>query len=331
MKVRIAPDAMEASHAFDHLDQILRAFLGERHRWEEGDPARVEESAWARDGGRAGRRVLDAVQKLLGAQLYDGREENEATRMHALTLTVTLAAQPPAELSPPDAVKALEMPAFVIVENGESDRSFLDSMIRAFGRHALADAMRRGFWEIVHAGGGNEIPKRVAERVAQMGAGPRRVLILSDSDRLTPGEETKTVRQISRCAQDHGVIAILLSKREIENYLPYDALWDCSGRRERCGAFLQLTQGQRDHYDVKKGFGRDPETGETVVPDAQRMLFDGVRPKRVLDDLVGGFGDKVWSCFQSTTIDEASIRAICPGAPQEDEIPRMLDAIERLL
>lgn len=329
MRVRIAPDVMAAPDAFRLLDRVLDALFDERHRWEERDPAAVEQSAWASEEGRAGRRVLDAVEKLLGAQLYEGRKEEQATSMHKMMLTVTLAATPPFALLPSEAVKALEMPAFVIVENGESDRAFLDAMLRAFGRTDLKDALDRGLWEVVSAGGGGEIPKRVAELVAKIGTGPRRVLILSDSDRLTPGEQTKTVKEITSCAQAHGVTAILLNKREIENYLPYEALWEKSRHRKRCSAYLQLAQEQRDHYDMKKGFAVDKRTGKVRIPVAQLDLFAAVRPRRVLEDLKDGFGDKVWRCFESMKIDERAIRNLCPD--DEEEIPRLLDVIEALL
>lgn len=330
MKVRIALDAIEAPHVYRDLDRILDALFAGRHRWDERNPAAVEQSAWARgDGGRAGRRVLDAVEKLLGAQLYEGRDAQQATRMHSLTLMVTLAAAPPLALLPADAVKALETPAYVVVENGESDRAFLEAMLRAFGRSALKDALDNQLWELISAGGGGEIPKRVRERMAKLGPGPRRVLILSDSDRLTPGELTKTIEKIMACASEHGVTVVILSKREIENYLPYEALWEKSSRRKRCAAFLRLAQMQRDHYDMKKGFRADKKTRKADIPPAQQLLFEGVRPRRVLDDLIGGFGDNVWECFQSVKIDERAIRALC--SDDEEEIPRLLDAIEGLL
>jgi hypothetical protein len=329
MKVRIGPDAMAASETFRDLDRILDSLFQERHRWDEQDPASVEGSAWGGDSGRAGQRVLEAAQKLLGDQLYEGRDAARATSLHTLTLTITLATNPPVSLSPADAVKALEMPAFVIVENGESDRAFLEAMLRAFGRDALNDALDRGLWEIVSAGGGGEIPKRVSERVARIGAGPRRVLILSDSDRLTPGEHTKTVEQITACSVEHGVTAIILNKREIENYLPHDALWDKSGKRDVCAPLLRLTPGQRDHYDMKKGFRVDKKTRTPLIPAAQLTLFSGVRPRKLLHDLIGGFGDKVWRSFASGRIDELAMREIC--LDDEDEIPRLLDAIERLV
>jgi hypothetical protein len=319
---------MATPRVFHHLDRVLDALFDGRHRWDERDPAAVEQSAWASEEGRAGRRVLDAVEKLLGAQLYEPRAEQES-KMHTMTLTVALTAAPPLALLPSEAVKALETPAFVIVENGESDRAFLEAMLRAFGRAALKEALDRRLWEVVSAGGGGEIPKRLGECIAKIGEGPRRVLILSDSDRLTPGEQTKIVKDITTCAQEHGVEAILLGKREIENYLPYEALWEKSRHRPRCNAFLQLAQPQRDHYDMKKGFVVNRQTGEVRIPAAQQKLFASVRPRRVLEELQGGFGDKVWASFQSTKVTERAMRDLCPD--DEEEIPRLLDVIEAMI
>lgn len=246
-----------------------------------------------------------------------------------MTLVVSMVGSPPHSLLPEDALRALQLPAFVVVENAESDKAFLASMMRTFGRNALDEALRRGHWEIISAGGGGEIPKRVNECLAKIGEGPRRVLILSDSDRLLPSERTKTVEKINQCAADHSVSAVILNKREIENYIPYDALWDQGKNRERCNAFLLLSQRGRDHYDMKRGFGRDPETKEVVIPEAQRALYEGVRPRRVLDDLVGGFGGRVWECFASDKVTESAIRALC--SEDEEEIPRLLHRIEEIL
>lgn len=338
MRVRFSPEVVATEEHWWALSRILDCFEQDVHLWDVDDPRALQASPWIQGdaGSREGKRTVELLRKVLVRGLHHGM----SNLRHSISLTVSLTEAPPHTLLPADALAALRTPAFVVVENGESDRAFLDCMMRAFGRENLAEALRKRLWEIVSAGGGGEIPKRVKECVPKMGKGPLRILILSDSDRLVPDERSKTVEQIERCAIEYGVAAVVLRKREIENYIPVGALQRVGPRNKVFRAYLALSPEQQDHYDMKKGLERDEKTGKPVIPEAQQGLFDTVNRRKAIPDLCGGFGKEVWRYFvkAADVIDECSIRNHCtplapdrPGSRDPDEIPKLLDAIERLL
>ena len=338
MKVRFADDVLVEPSAWRTLTRIVDGFVEERHIWDIDDPAAMADSPWLAGDDPYTRGNLEALKKISTRALYHPAPAHSDTpnrpqsKAHSLSIVVSQTEQaPPGTLAPGDARDALERPAHVVVENGESDKAFLDAMIRAFDRGELHTALEKGWIEVVSAGGGGEIPKRARDLVAKAGKGPRRILILSDSDRMAPGEKTKeTIKQILACAEEHEVKATILHKREIENYLPVGALQRVRGKREIYKAFQHLTQEQRDHFDMKKGLKNHPETGKAVIPPAQAALFAKVQP-RVIKALCGGFGDKVWRYFDKAAdvIDAHSMRSTCLSEP--DEIENILDDLERLI
>lgn len=334
MKVRFADDVLAEPSAWRELTRIVDGFLEERHIWDIDDPAVIANSPWLAGEDHYTRGNLDALQKLSVRTLYNPtpvQPDPRPSKAHGMSIVVSLSEAPPGALTPGDARYALERPAYVVVENRDSDKAFLDAMIRAFDRGELRAALDAGWVELESDGGGGAIPKRVRNLVARAGKGPRRILILSDSDRLMPGEHTKTVENIQACGREHGIAAAILHKREIENYLPSSALQRVSRKRKGVyNAFLYLTQEQRDHYDMKKGFGKDEVTGQPKIPRAQAALFAQV-PPRILRALCGGFGDKVCEYFTNAAdvIDAYAVRNTCASEPSE--IEDILDAIEHLI
>jgi hypothetical protein len=250
---------------------------------------------------------------------------------HAAILTVSMVESPPWTLSPADAYEAINQPIYVVVEDIESDKAFLLTMIRAFAHNGLRRAFEKGWCKVVH-GGGDRLPKCVEHLVAGLGKGPRNVLILSDSDCLAPGHTTPKMESMRECSSSHDVRLQILSKREIENYIPLEALQDGThpDKAPTLRAFQRLNSVQRAHYDMKKGFERT-KGGEVVVPPLQHALFLERVDGYDLLSLCGGFGEKVWRLFEGPgeVVNKTTIRATCPDDP--GEIERILDAIERLL
>ena len=152
MRVRIAADALADDGSWRAIDRIVDLFFEERHRWDVDDPDAVEASRWIKSDpaeSRTSQRNLEALQMLSVRAIYESGE-----KIHQRALTVSLVETPPDTLTPTEALRALHLPAYVVVEDGESDKAFLCTMIRAFGRTALDAALARYWWEIVHAGGG---------------------------------------------------------------------------------------------------------------------------------------------------------------------------------
>jgi len=322
------------------LDQIVDRFFDERHRWEVDDPDAVEQSPWIvtePQGSRASLRNLEALQRPFVDGLYaPSAYAHSRSQAHSILLSVCLVEAPPIMLSPVDALRALDMPVYVVVEDAESDKAFLLAMIRAHGRTTLQRAYESYWLEIEHAGGGGGIPKRVHDLLQKVGKGPRRIFVLSDSDRLVPDDPartepaTKTIKMLGELRDVHDIPLAILRKREIENYLPIGALQRIGRAKQSVVRALHaLLPEQRDFFDMKKGFDAD-ERGQPIVRPEQEELFRHV-PPRVRRDLVGGFGKNIWRYFESAAdvVTRDAVRLTCPDCP--DEIEQILDAIERLL
>jgi hypothetical protein len=323
MKVRFNSDCLADPAAWDSLDQIVTHFHNDRHIWDIIDPDAVLSSDWVKSDitGRTGRRITEFVQKAVTAAAYP------QGRLHKLTLTITNSPTTADDLSPLEGARCLSMPALVAVENRESDGAFLRAIATAYGRAELLGAMDVGWCDLEQLGGYGEIEKALNYHLPRR-PGPCRVFVLADSDRQYPGHRTPTIDKIESACTARGVPFYILEKRKIENYIPL-VLLDKLKRRDRFRAFQRLTPEQRDYYEMKGGFREHP-AGKAEIPDEQQMLFDKV-PAPVLRDLCGGFGKDSWAVFRDDvqSIREGELEAICSRCP--GELPRLLDAIERII
>lgn len=310
MRVRIEPDVYEDPTAWEALDRLVHLFGTGRHRWDVDDPVAVEESAWLGDirGSSREQRVLEVLQKSVRA-LADPLPD----RCHTLVCVVGASG-----LSAQDAADVLEQPAVLVVENEQSDGRFLYALIEAYDRVGLLEALEQRWLELDHAGGYGQMASRVERRLERT-RNPGRIQVLADSDRLYPGHQSQTVTKVERIAMDLGVVVHILEKRDSENYLPLVALQRARQQKVYRAFSQRLSDVQRDHYDMKKGFGG-------ALPTAQAALFQDL-PSSVVTDLTGGFGPSVgqlWEPYPAGL--RQGIDARCRATP--GELPGILDLLE---
>ncbi|MCP4107997.1 MAG: hypothetical protein GY749_21040 [Desulfobacteraceae bacterium] len=193
MKVRFEKSVMNDPTAWSVLDLIVQHFLDGRHAWDVDDLENIEQSQWIQTDidGRAGKRNLEVLYKCYTDSVYP----RHGSKMHSITITVTDHGKSDKELTPDDARSCLDMPAYIVVENSESDGAFIEAMIHALGRRELLDSHTEGWWDFEHLGGFGEIGKRIDQIIART-VGPLRIFVLADNDRLYPGQTTKTIQKI---------------------------------------------------------------------------------------------------------------------------------------
>lgn len=199
-----------------------------------------------------------------------------------------------------DTRRILAQPLYLVLENATSDWCFVRSLVTTFERTRLAHAIDRHWLVPDQAGGSGELVKR-ARGLIEQGKAAWRIVVLMDSDRLAPGVLPPAVAQRLEALNELGASAIILHKREVENYLP-GSLLDGSRTHDAYVSWLSLSRDQQDHYDMKYGFARDRVTGEVVVHDAHLGLFDGVNPWH-LKRLIGGFGKLIGERFTGAKLD----------------------------
>lgn len=324
MKVRFATDVLSHESSYRVLDRIVDLFVDGRHRWDIEDIDAIADSFWIKSdsSGRSSKANLEVLEKCYTKTAYYPQH------MHSKLLIVTNNPNGASGLPPHDARRCLEAPAFVLVENSESDGTyFLDAMIYCFFRLQLQDAQTEAWWHYEHLGGFGEIEKRLDQLLARTVGSPR-IFVVADSDRLYPGHVSPTETKVRETCEGHGIPFKILNKRKIENYIP-PSLLVYVNRQATLRAFKKLTQEQRDFYEMKDGFER-LDNNEAKVPSPQVTLYSDVR-KHAYRDLCGGFGHNVCELFKTKRLFLRSedIKRICPNDP--NEIIVILDEIEKIL
>lgn len=318
MRVRFSPHVVQHAPSWNQLDELVHHFLEGRHEWHIEDPAHLASSNWITSdaGGRAGKRNLEALQKAATSSMWGATGA-------AISVIVDIASQAAHVMSAAEAVRALAQPAYVVVENSESDGAFIQTMAFAFGRRRLIEAHTQGWWELEHAGGFGECEKRVQEIKAKR-AGPLRVLVLTDSDVRFSGDTSATAKKIEGFCKANGVPYFILCRRKIENYIPLEAL---DGKPPlKIGAFATLTPEQQQYFDLKNGFSAYAAADPLKVA----ALYASV-PKHARTALEGGFGKYAWRAFidNARVFTAQSVRKWCASDPTE--MDRLLDLVESLL
>lgn len=181
---------------------------------------------------------------------------------------------------------------YITVENMESDKGFIQAAFKAIRGRKLCTESEVQF---IH-GGGNTIDKVTMENSEH----PVRMICIIDSDRKYPEmskEDSEKVAKLTSICEQRNLTLIVLERREIENYLPLEALksWlDKQNRsREKEHSFFTFTETQRAFFDLKKGLKQN----EFAVEEIKRLYMDyDTEEKQNL--LNNGFGKTVWQAFE---------------------------------
>jgi len=176
------------------------------------------------------------------------------------------------------AERVLRKPLDIVVENARCDGTFLKLIVLRTGGRRLErrlgpDALERlrSSWTNplgdgdrleVHHGGGSTTATQVDLLASAEPPVARRIFVFVDSDRSGPGDSLGGTAHLVeetclRLREEHGEALRLsfkvLQKREVENYLPREALE--AHRRRSIGDWDQLSNEEKDYTDIKKMFG----------------------------------------------------------------------------
>lgn len=204
---------------------------------------------------------------------------------------------------------------YITVENTESDKRFIQAVFKALRGRELCTEKEVQF---LH-GGGNTTDKVVIENSIS----PVRMICIIDSDRKHPiqqADESDKVRNLLSICEEKNLALVVLEKREIENYIPTEALraWLCKENREKetTHPYFELTLEQKSFFDLKKGLKKNDMELKEI-----KDLYNG----HYSEELHTGFGKTVWQAF-----DEVAIAQNC-FTDCESELNEMVHAIDSLL
>ncbi|MFF6891352.1 hypothetical protein ACFY8Z_11960 [Streptomyces microflavus] len=277
MRVKLTQEVLKDGAGLDDILTLVRHFVHGRHEWVV-DPRSLDDIAlfFRKHAPTRAQAYQELAQKSLVSQAWQSADKVQPV-VHIYAGTVG------------EQVEDLSRPAVLVVEDLISDGSFVRAIAHAFGEQGVAHALDSGWLEIRH-GGGKDRARDCAHDERQRFRHTIRLAILLDSDRMVPGEFT-SCHKIAEALEREGIKTHVLELRETENYVPNHVLHTLLPYRDiskRITSLKELSQDQRGHFDMKKGFPTDTD-GRGRIPSSQTDLFSGV-PGRVVDSLTRGFG-----------------------------------------
>lgn len=217
------------------------------------------------------------------------------------------------KIHPLDSILFLSTPFQVILENEVFDGAFLLWMAKALNYSKFISAYRNGRFVFRHAGGKGSI-ERSANAFCN-GVWGRKdgkhfrafrmwMCAVLDNDAKSPGDTPN--KSIVDATNEEVVFVHELNKRSIETYIPFDFLQRLmpSIARRKIYALKRLTEVQRKHYHMKKGFRVENDTAPTLskylsspkISKREKELF-GTIPFSDWQDLRDGFGSSLSKIF----------------------------------
>lgn len=316
MRVDLDAEAFTDADALPELLNLMRCFASGRHDW----------LATPETDAAGAYYFTEHAPRLAGTFAALGRKGAVAVAWQGTEDAIDAVRVTKADLA--DYAADLCRAAVLVLENQDSDGSFIRTVARVFRVERLEQALAEGWLELDH-GGGDTLVSVTKAQAAHFRRRPR-VAALLDSDRLVPGEPTRAHAKADDL-QQHGVVVHVLELREAENYVPFRVLHSvgkAGAASRRLDALKLLTPQQRGHIDMKTGFG--PPTDPPIVPGRQKRLFDGV-PMQVLLRLRGGFGKDLLKRMEAMRdrLHERDFTQL--GEDVAEELRRMLATLARVI
>ncbi len=332
MIVKIEPTIYNTEKYFDILDQILFLFYSGKHNWYIKNVEEIIDSAWMKIevAGTWKKAKVDDLIKTAVKSVYIDKNKQK------YIITVLNSDNETAySYNPDNALKLLNDSLYIIVENSNSDRIFIETIAKAFNKVKITEAISEEWIKFDTEGGSGGIPRRIDFHFKK--TYKPRLYILVDSDRENPSDNHHAEKIVEKCKEKELIEEEdyhILFKRAIENYIPIEAFKEISNLFENVpkkvknviDAYKSLKSEQKDYYNLKSGFKKDKKK-QGKLPEKQKELFDNINSKDILfQKLSEGFSvdrfkpNDLHILFnQSDTITKQTLIDRCKRKPNELE------------
>lgn len=289
MKLEIDDEVFASSGFQVEVHFLFSASLGDRFRVFPIDETGPNYQAWLGD--------LPAPLRDEFELLVEFSQDREAREPSRRRVHVALSPKPDWNgeipiLSPKDAVRLVNKPFSIVLENRVTDRDFLLAVARPRERKRIRDLEEDGLLQFENGGGLGTMIQALRSELETCPDLQLRKFYLFDSDARrpnAPSETSERLRQLCGSRIPHHQ----LDRRAIENYLPPDSLrgwvFESSKRRKEKGrlvaTFAGLDRPQQHHFNLKSGFTRESPSDVFAGTDTS--------------NLERGFGDDIAKLFSS--------------------------------
>lgn len=256
-----------------------------------------------------------------------------------------------------EAIVYLRQPFVVILENSNNDASFFDALLNNFKEGQTLALRKRSNLFKYGMGGGSTIPDFIKNELrafeGEMFTKEQykylRCFVLMDSDREFPNMPLKTDKQnLIAFLESNDIKYHVLTKREMENYLPDEVYEEIENNREYVEAYLRLTPIQKDYFDLQKGFDRNTNFeklhGEIKelfnnISENDKKTFRAGNLSRINTDDKENFKTEFPKLFLSKKVTKNTLLKRCAHHSKDskdvpydpDELPNLLNKITQLL
>ena len=160
-----------------------------------------------------------------------------------------------------EAIRYFNQPVLIILENSSYDTFFLNAIFKNFKK--LSKKIKRhldnAWLKYENAGGAENIINVVKSNLQSFESLPKlnkeyiRAIVIRDSDKKHPQDTHKNeINKLLEELRKYDIPSHILEKREMENYLPDEALRTLD--TDYINSFLNFSAIQKDYFDFEKGF-----------------------------------------------------------------------------
>lgn len=161
-----------------------------------------------------------------------------------------------------EAIKYINKPFQIILENRNNDGFFVDALIREFkGKSKKINTFKNEDWLRYEMAGGSGLIHYLEAEIKQYNNDLKflKCFVLIDSDLEYPqNPNTKRVFLIEYL-ENNNIPFHILEKREIENYLPLDIIYSIDNNDEFIKTLIGLDSKFIDFIDIQNGFQMNME------------------------------------------------------------------------
>lgn len=243
-----------------------------------------------------------------------------------------------------EAVRYIKEPLCVLLENDLYDGHFIKCIIRNFGTQRAKVALEKNQIRPGHSGGCGNTKNTLEERIKGFDGKSKflRIYIVWDGDQRYPEDVVRKYDTDKGSLDTMNIGYHILHKREMENYLPKEAIQELALPRFKAwfSAYCSLTDIQKDYYDLDHGFLYERITYNSAnrdqLPPDIKSLYESVSDANfdILKDglKIGNFKRSFSEQFESSPYsNKATLLARTSTQPNPHELQDIADTINRLL
>jgi len=312
---------------FRDLDRIMHFFEDGKHTWiveSDEDVDAILESEWINSQAkRVGSIIAEFLQRAFKDLVYAPINERKNRRIIKIQ-----SVDNQHFIGIKFAIKYMGEPLYILVENELSDAAFLNALFRCFKgkgkkiRKAIANE-----WLQYYNAGGKTMINKIIEEKSKRTPLPIRLFVFADSDKNSPEDMPQSTQSVIDLCDAHQIPYHILYKREIENYLPKEALMQVLAElHQLTNTLLALNPILQDFYDLDQGFRQHKDSIFDSISNEQYNILNpgydqqGYAPKKELHLL-----------FNHECINRENLILKCKHQNNPNELNNILEKITNLL